>query len=33
MEKEFVQELREICHTTPLNVTVYHPFFIFFDQV
>ena len=32
MEQIFVQELRDVCHRSPFNVTVYHPFFIFFDQ-
>jgi hypothetical protein len=31
-EKNFVKELRAVCHASPFNVTVFHPFFIFFDQ-
>eukprot|EP00093_Oithona_nana_P004609 04609.XXX_235761_239797_1 [CDS] Oithona nana genome sequencing. len=31
-EKHFVEELRSVCHQSPFNATVYHPFFIFFDQ-
>ena len=32
-EKVFVEELREVCNSSPLNVTVFHPYFIYFDQV
>ena len=32
-EKEMVGTLREICRKSPLNVTVFHPYFVFFDQV
>ena len=31
-EQNFVEELRAVCHASPFNVTVFHPFFIFFDQ-
>lgn len=31
-EQIFVEELRAVCHGSPFNVTVFHPFFIFFDQ-
>ncbi|KAK6620311.1 hypothetical protein RUM44_006712 [Polyplax serrata] len=31
-EKEMVQELRRIARESPLNVTVFHPYFVFFDQ-
>ncbi|KAJ8679532.1 hypothetical protein QAD02_015319 [Eretmocerus hayati] len=31
-EKEMVRELRQICHDSPLNATVFHPYFVFFDQ-
>ena len=31
-EKHFVEELRSVCQGSPFNATVYHPFFIFFDQ-
>ncbi|KAF5303490.1 hypothetical protein FQA39_LY09953 [Lamprigera yunnana] len=31
-EKEMVQTLRKICTDSPLNVSVFHPYFIFFDQ-
>ena len=32
-EQIFVEELRAVCHNSQFNVTVFHPFFIFFDQV
>lgn len=32
-EKEMVRALRKICKESPLNVTVFHPYFVFFDQV
>lgn len=32
MEKEMVRELRKIAHESPLNVSVFHPYFVFFDQ-
>ena len=32
-EKIFVEELREVCHGSKYNVTVFHPYFIYFDQV
>ena len=31
-EQKFVEELRAVCHASLFNVTVFHPFFIFFDQ-
>nr|XP_040578462.1 LOW QUALITY PROTEIN: patched domain-containing protein 3-like [Lepeophtheirus salmonis] len=31
-EKKFVQELRYVCLTSNYNVTVFHPYFIYFDQ-
>ncbi|KAB0795639.1 hypothetical protein PPYR_12478 [Photinus pyralis] len=31
-EKEMVQALRQICSESPLNVSVFHPYFVFFDQ-
>lgn len=33
MEKEMVKELRRIAHESPLNISVFHPYFVFFDQV
>lgn len=32
-EKEMVRALRRICHESPLNVSVFHPYFVYFDQV
>jgi hypothetical protein len=32
-EKEMVRALRNVCHQSPLNVSVFHPYFVFFDQV
>ncbi|CAI6350185.1 unnamed protein product [Macrosiphum euphorbiae] len=32
MEKDMVRELRKIAHESPLNVSVFHPYFVFFDQ-
>lgn len=32
-EKEMVRALRKICRESPLNVSVFHPYFVFFDQV
>jgi hypothetical protein len=32
-EKEMVRALRKICKESPLNVSVFHPYFVFFDQV
>lgn len=32
-EKEMVTDLRKICDESSLNVTVFHPYFVFFDQV
>lgn len=31
-EKVMVQDLRQICKDSPLNVSVFHPYFVFFDQ-
>ncbi|XP_044755811.1 patched domain-containing protein 3 isoform X1 [Coccinella septempunctata] len=31
-EKEMVRALREICKESPLNATIFHPYFVFFDQ-
>lgn len=31
-EKEMVRALRKICKDSPLNVSVFHPYFVFFDQ-
>lgn len=27
-----VRDLREICRNSPINVTIFHPYFVFFDQ-
>lgn len=32
-EKEMVRALRKICRDSPLNATVFHPYFVYFDQV
>lgn len=32
-EKEMVKALREVVAQSPLNATVFHPYFVFFDQV
>ena len=32
-EKEFVEELRAVCEATSYDVYVFHPLFIYFDQV
>uniref|UniRef100_A0A2S2P4S2 Patched domain-containing protein 3 n=1 Tax=Schizaphis graminum TaxID=13262 RepID=A0A2S2P4S2_SCHGA len=32
MEKDMVRELRKIARESPLNVSVFHPYFVFFDQ-
>ena len=32
-EKLFVEELRAVCTASKYNVTVFHPYFIYFDQV
>lgn len=32
-ESNLVRELRDICHSSKYNVTVFHPYFIYFDQV
>ncbi|XP_074031747.1 patched domain-containing protein [Leptinotarsa decemlineata] len=31
-EKEMVRAIRKICRDSPLNVTVFNPYFVFFDQ-
>ncbi|XP_075237604.1 patched domain-containing protein [Lycorma delicatula] len=31
-EKDMVRELRRICHESSLNVSVFHPYFVYFDQ-
>ncbi|CAH0556056.1 unnamed protein product [Brassicogethes aeneus] len=31
-EKEMVRAIRKICKDSPLNATVFHPYFVFFDQ-
>lgn len=31
-EKDMVRELRQICKDSPLNASVFHPYFVFFDQ-
>ncbi|CAH1155955.1 unnamed protein product [Phaedon cochleariae] len=31
-EKEMVRAIRQICKDSPLNVTVFNPYFVFFDQ-
>lgn len=31
-EKDMVKELRHICDSSPLNASVFHPYFVFFDQ-
>ncbi|XP_076684243.1 patched domain-containing protein isoform X2 [Andrena cerasifolii] len=31
-EKDMVKELRRICVESPLNASVFHPYFVFFDQ-
>ncbi|XP_017877278.1 patched domain-containing protein 3 [Ceratina calcarata] len=31
-EKDMVKELRRICTNSPLNASVFHPYFVFFDQ-
>ena len=32
-DRQLMEDLRKIAHDSPLNVTVFHQFFIFFDQV
>jgi patched domain-containing protein len=32
-EKDMVTDLRRICRESNLNATVFHPYFVFFDQV
>lgn len=32
-EKEMVKALREVVAQSPLNASVFHPYFVFFDQV
>ncbi|XP_020285051.1 patched domain-containing protein 3 isoform X2 [Pseudomyrmex gracilis] len=31
-EKDMVKKLRGICEASPLNASVFHPYFVFFDQ-
>ena len=31
-ETQMVRDLRQICKEAPLNVSVFHPYFVFFDQ-
>lgn len=31
-EKQMVKDLRDICKNSELNVTIFHPYFVFFDQ-
>lgn len=31
-ETKMVKDLRKICNESPLNATVFHPYFVFFDQ-
>ncbi|XP_070065886.1 patched domain-containing protein 3 isoform X2 [Drosophila virilis] len=31
-EKEMVRDLRQICKDSPLNASIFHPYFVFFDQ-
>ncbi|XP_057336160.1 patched domain-containing protein 3 [Microplitis mediator] len=31
-EKDMVKALRKICEDSPLNASVFHPYFVFFDQ-
>ncbi|XP_070168172.1 patched domain-containing protein 3 [Polyergus mexicanus] len=31
-EKDMVKELRHICDISPLNASVFHPYFVYFDQ-
>lgn len=31
-EKQMVKDLRDICKSAPVNVTIFHPYFVFFDQ-
>ncbi|XP_022227646.2 patched domain-containing protein 3 [Drosophila obscura] len=31
-EKEMVRDLRKICRDSPLNASIFHPYFVFFDQ-
>ncbi|XP_067627581.1 patched domain-containing protein 3 isoform X1 [Eurosta solidaginis] len=31
-EKEMVRDLRKICKESPLNASIFHPYFVFFDQ-
>jgi hypothetical protein len=32
-EARLTQELREVCHNSHFNVSVFHPYFIYYDQV
>ncbi|XP_055316514.1 patched domain-containing protein 3 isoform X2 [Sitodiplosis mosellana] len=31
-EKVMVKDLRQICNNSPLNASIFHPYFVFFDQ-
>lgn len=31
-EKQMVRDLRDICRNSPINITIFHPYFVFFDQ-
>lgn len=31
-EKQMVKDLRAICRNAPINMTIFHPYFVFFDQ-
>lgn len=31
-EKQMVKDLRAICRDAPINITIFHPYFVFFDQ-
>lgn len=31
-EKQMVKDLRDICKDSPINITIFHPYFVFFDQ-
>ena len=32
-EKIFLEELRDVTHASKFNITVFHPYFMYFDQV
>lgn len=32
-DRKLLMDLRKLADESPFNVTVFHPFFIFFDQV